>query len=389
MHARPSSRVESRRGFTLIELLVVIAIIAVLIALLLPAVQSAREAARRIQCTNNLKQIGLGLHNYISTHNAFPPGRMSPDWVKSGAVQNSYTSYGSVSPANAGEWTGYWSVHCHILNYMEQTAAYNAMNFMTALSGTMQTAAGVVANPNYTAFVLTQNTFTCPSDPFATGGGPGGENNYRANFGGSTPYAGGGVRPDNTPNANTAGNGAFTIGKARTLAEMTDGTSNTAVFAERTKGSGNFTTPSRSDSIGVFGITLTYSNGLADSDTLMAACQNLGTNPSVFYQQGRYVSSPGFGLQFSDGWGYSWYISTLYNHAAPPNWRGWDCGLGSSLMDVPSEHAIVSARSQHPGGANILSGDGSVKFVKDTVNIATWRAFGTINGGEVISADAL
>jgi prepilin-type N-terminal cleavage/methylation domain-containing protein/prepilin-type processing-associated H-X9-DG protein len=380
------SSLSRRSGFTLIELLVVIAIIAVLIALLLPAVQSAREAARRIQCTNNLKQMGLGIHNYHSTHNAFPPGRMSPDWVKNGVVQDGYGSYGGVSGA-AGEWTGFWSVHCHILNYMEQTNAYNAMNFQRALSGTMQTAAGVVTNPNYTAFVLTQNAFVCPSDPNVTGG-PGGENNYRANFGGGTPYAGGGNRLSNAPNA--LGNGVFTYGKAVTIAEITDGTSNTVAFAERTKGTASFTTPGKSDNIIVSGITLTLTNGDADANTLMAAC-----SPAVapaasafFYQQGRYASSPGFGLQFSDGWGYSWYISTLYNHAAPPNFKGYDCGLGSSLMDTPGEHAIVSARSTHPGGVNVTMADGSVKFVKDSVNIATWRGLGTRAGGEVISADA-
>jgi prepilin-type processing-associated H-X9-DG protein len=85
----------------------------------------------------------------------------------------------------------------------------------------------------------------------------------------------------------------------------------------------------------------------------------------------------------------AWYSATMYNHVAPPNWRGWDCGVGSSIIDVPSEHAIVSARSSHPGGANVLLGDGSVRFVKETIGIETWRALGTRRGGEVISADQL
>jgi prepilin-type processing-associated H-X9-DG protein len=92
--------------------------------------------------------------------------------------------------------------------------------------------------------------------------------------------------------------------------------------------------------------------------------------------------------QFSDGWGYSWYVATRYNHVAPPNWKGWDCGVGSSIMDVPSEHSIVSARSQHPGGANVMLCDGSVKFENDTVDLTTWRGLGSRNGGEVISSDA-
>ena len=375
-----------RRGFTLIELLVVIAIIAVLIALLLPAVQSAREAARRSQCINNMKQIGLALHNYHSTHNVFPPGRMYPDAVRGGVPLLTLTSYGTGNLPNApGNWSGFYSVHCHILNYLEQVNAYNAMNFTGVNLGALQDSAGNIISPNYTAYTLTQSTFLCPSDPFNTPQ-PGGENNYRANFGGSTPYAGGGLRGDNTQRVGTD-NGAFTYGPGIGIAAMIDGTSNTAVFSERSKGSNNgsgFAT--KSDAV-LVSYTMTF-NPQADSDNLLALCQRQATNPAVFYQHGRYAPSAGFGLQFSDGWGYAWYVATLYNHVAPPNWKGLDCGVGTSITDAPSEHAIISARSNHPGGANSLLGDGSVKFVKESVNIATWRALGTRAGGEVISADA-
>src|SRR5215467_13096584 len=117
---------QAQKGFTLIELLVVIAIIAVLIALLLPAVQAAREAARRAQCINNLKQIGIGLHNYHGVHNCFPPGRISPDFIAANVLQDAYTNYNSADSPVRGRWywLGFYSVHCHILNYMEQSVAY-------------------------------------------------------------------------------------------------------------------------------------------------------------------------------------------------------------------------------------------------------------------------
>ncbi len=382
MHFAPSLP-RRKRGFTLIELLVVIAIIGVLIALLLPAVQSAREAARRAQCTNNLKQIGLALHNYNSSFNVFPPGRMNPDRVIGGVpVFTGYTSYNV--PVAPGNWTGIFSVHTHILNYLEQTAAFAAMNFETTNNGALKNAAGLVINPNFTAFVLTQGTFICPSD--SADNQLGGDNNYRYNFGGSTIYAGGDIRPNNTKR-NGTDNGAFTFGPGLSIAEFRDGTSNTAMFAERLRGSANFTSPEKGDNTFVTGITLTF-NPQLDTDTLVSACQNLPPDGTrFFYQQGRYAASPGFGEQFSDGWGYAWYAATMYNHAAPPNWKGWDCGLGSSIIDVPSEHAVISARSAHPGGANILLGDGSVKFIKDTVALPTWRALGTRKLGEVISAD--
>jgi prepilin-type N-terminal cleavage/methylation domain-containing protein/prepilin-type processing-associated H-X9-DG protein len=387
MRSRPSR--PSRVAFTLIELLVVIAIIGVLIALLLPAVQSAREAARRAQCVNNMKQIGLALHNYHSTHNAFPPGRMNPD-VMIGGVERTgnYTSYTSTAPFGPGNWTGYFSVHCHILGYMEQINAFNAMNFSSTNVDRMFNGT-VVINPNFTAFALAQSTFLCPSDPNTTGGGVS-ENNYRYNFGGSTPQAGA-INWSTQQDRSAKGNGAFTIGDALSIASMPDGTSNTAVFAERSKGSDvnrATTPPTKSDLI-------TSPNRFTGGPLPLAPdgivqlfydCQNYTPRIDTFNftGAGRFPA----GQNYSNGWPFAWYQSTMYNHVAPPNWRGQDCGAASAIPDTPGEYAIISARSSHPGGVNVLLGDGSVKYIKDSVNANTWRALGTRNGGEVISADA-
>lgn len=381
---RTAQGTADRRAFTLIELLVVIAIIGVLIALLLPAVQAAREAARRMQCTNNLKQIGIGLHNYQTQNGAFPPGRMFPDRTDpaNGNQQfaGAYTSYPS-SLLGSGAWTGFFSVHCHILNFMEQTNAYNAMNFETTNSGQITVGGGAtIISPNYTAFVITMNTFLCPTDPNSTSGLRG-ENNYRVNFGGSTPYAGGGTRPDNNRVTADLVNGAFTYGRALTVAEFSDGLSGTVMAAERNKGSGAPSNQVRRQADNIF---LPNQPVPFDVNALFQLCLNPPQPVSGFNSNGRWLT----GTDFSDGWGCSWYIATLYNHVAPPNWKGWDCGIGSSIMDVPSEHGIISARSQHPGGVNVLLGDGSVRFVKESVDLNTWRALGTRNGNEVVSAEA-
>ena len=178
-----------RRGFTLVELLVVIAIIGILVALLLPAVNSAREAARRTQCVNNLRQMGLAAVNYESNRATFPPGRLLPDWVRPGGqVMPSYTSYGQVS-RNTAEKTGFWSVHIWLLPFMENQAIYDLIDFSQASGKQMTIGGGVTPiNPNYPAFAKAENLFICPSDPNT--GRIISENNYRANFGGSTPYGG-------------------------------------------------------------------------------------------------------------------------------------------------------------------------------------------------------
>jgi prepilin-type N-terminal cleavage/methylation domain-containing protein/prepilin-type processing-associated H-X9-DG protein len=387
-------RQSSSRAFTLIELLVVIAVIGVLIALLLPAVQAARESARRMQCTNNLKQIGLALHNYHDSSGVFPPGRMTPDCLQGGApcFGNQYKDYQEVG-TGPGSWTGHISIQAHVLPYLEQSNVQNALNFSVPNSFSLQAFDGTITSANYTAFSRTQGMFLCPTDA-QSGQDLGGQNNYRANFGGSTVYAGGRERPDNTVRGDaTAGNGAFTIGRALGLAQIRDGTGQTVFFSERLKGSGN---PKKSfirgrDSTAA-SILWTF-DPVADTENFMQVCSRVelpeGDIPDTacFQFHGRHCTTPS-NIRVYFGWGLSWYASTLYNHVAPPNWRNSDCGEDSAWSDVPSEHAIVSARSHHPGGVNALFGDGSVRFVKGTINLATWRSLGTRASGEVISADA-
>jgi prepilin-type N-terminal cleavage/methylation domain-containing protein/prepilin-type processing-associated H-X9-DG protein len=368
----------SYRAFTLIELLVVIAIIATLIALLLPAVQMAREAANRAECANHLKQIGLGLHSYLTTYSVFPPGRLDPDFVRDGVVQTIYSNYNAADSGGVGTWLGHFSVHCHILPYIEQAAAYNAMNF--SIKNTPRILLfGTINTPNLTSYALAQDAFLCPSDSNTTSGGVS-ENNYRYNFGGSTPYAGA-VDITRQIDRSARGNGAFTIGQCYKSRDFPDGLAQTAMFSEHTKGSlvprGGIPTD-----VDMITSPIRITMGLPPIDEMYTACLNAPRAASPFntmMEAGRFPS----GSDFSNGWPFAWYYSALYNHVATPNWSGIDCGSFSAVSDTPGEHAIVAARSMHPGGVNVLRGDGSVRFIEQSIDLQVWRAMGTRNGSEV------
>jgi len=358
------------RGFTLVELLVVIAIIATLIGLLLPAVQGARESARRSQCQNNLKQIGLAVMVYESAKKHFPPPRLAPDNAdRRGVVRASYSSYDSVTRSDQ---TGFYSAHVQILPFMEETSITKLIKFDQAQMKQMTS-----TNNNFTAYNQAIPSFICPSD--GNKGRMISENSYRCNTGGSTPYGGArnpaqqnvhdGAGPDGLP---IAGNGAFRPFKPTKLKDFPDGLSKTAFFSERTMGSGRAKTelPTKADLITMPGRTQ-----LPGRDQIFNACA--GYRPAVsefnFFAAGRWPN----GDSWSNGWPFSGYDSTQYNHVAPPNWSGQDCGSWSAIPDTPGEHAVLSARSQHGSMVNVLFGDGGVVQVDDGVDLAVWRALGT------------
>ncbi len=325
------------RGFTLIELLVVIAIIGVLIALLLPAVQAAREAARRTQCGNHFKQVGLALHNYHSTQNALPIGRMG-----------SYYSYpnGVDGESQRRSWV------MGILPFLEQGPAFDGVNFGAAF----------YSDPNKTVVLLTLSVFQCPSDstslqesdtPNVRSKG-----NLAANWGNSHYFqaeagrGGDGPDPFGGPAGTVSFGGApFRGNVSLNFAEILDGLSGTLLLGETVDGQNR------------------ASNGNASG---------------AYDHHGDYWNDDFNASSFE--------AYTAPNSKVPDQMGSSPLYCGSNYLKNPPCLAVTpafnAARSRHPGGVHVLFADGSARFLKDSVDLATWRSLSTTTGSETVSGAA-
>jgi prepilin-type N-terminal cleavage/methylation domain-containing protein/prepilin-type processing-associated H-X9-DG protein len=368
MRSRTRSKTD-RHAFTLIELLVVIAIIAVLIALLLPAVQSAREAARRAQCTNNLKQIGLALHNYESANISFPPAGESTNFNNPSGVPSSQFVDGG------------WSALARILPYMEGGSSFNALNFNIAEYNDANGA-------NYTGASQVVAVFLCPSsapnptggkdgvdpnDPFSAISGGYGYNDYGPTvYTDISPIGVGGLGATlATPfrDKTTRANGLLKQGKTR-ISEITDGTSNTIAIAEDAGRDSRYLSP----------YTENYWDGVITRPAAMALINPNDPGPAGGYAPYRRYwrwAEP------DEGFG----VSGVPNNKFRPDHELTNWPTGTFIAQGNNAGNNDEIASFHPGGANLLFGDGSVRFMKDSVSPVTLRGLVTMGGGEVLSAD--
>jgi prepilin-type processing-associated H-X9-DG protein len=326
----------------------------------LPSIQAAREAGRRIQCVNNIKQLGLAMHHYESTH-----GALAPQMVLS------FTNLGTVA------WKSTWSATSRVTPYLEQASLYNAINYSTKISDPS----------NATAIGVQITTLLCPSEVnrqayVATSATTGltstyGISNYGWNVG--TWYSFGGYA-SRVPTA-----GAIGSNLSRSFASFTDGLSNTLMAAEV-----KTYTPAYHDCGTVPNGAPTGFNAYPDLATILASVAaaptagcKLATTPSGMPGGGHTHWSNG--NAFHDG----------FTTALPPNTRS-PLGTIATDGDMSSEdeddggptYSSVTSRSYHPGGVNALFVDGSVKFIKNSINWQTWRSLGTVAGGEILSADS-
>jgi prepilin-type N-terminal cleavage/methylation domain-containing protein/prepilin-type processing-associated H-X9-DG protein len=341
-------------GFTLIELLVVIAIIAVLIALLLPAVQAAREAARRSQCVNNLKQIGLALHNYVASNGVFPPGYVTS--INRNVLDACNQDAENTPGQSVDQGTG-WAWGSMILPQMEQNSVYNSINFNLS----------VAFRQNDTSSLTALSVFLCPSDPgpstvpvFADPPDPAqpgtfsasmivdtlSRGNYVGMYGlGEVCAQSGAVDAPNNNGAGPAGQhaGIFFRNSRVGFAEITDGTSNTIAVGERSHNLSYVTWVARS-----------IDGWLGKTSPIEGGTDKFNPSPEECWTQ---ILGP--------------------------------AGLEDGTRTINQAEAHVEDYwSRHPGGANFLFADGSVKFLKESINPVPWRALATRSFGEVISSDS-
>jgi prepilin-type N-terminal cleavage/methylation domain-containing protein len=326
---------KGRRAFTLIELLVVIAIIAVLIALLLPAVQAARASARRLQCVNNLKQLGLAMHNYHNIIGTFPIGRMG--------INRPSGDPGYPGDASGGNNRRTWA--WLILPYIEQGTLFSSINFSKSHDDAQ--------HANDTALAAVTSIFVCPADPNAAAPDTGIYKIYKANYmanwgnsqydqagtGASNPHSG----PLNTLGAVPFLGAPFALDKVFGIQNITDGSSNTLLLGE---------------------VRIALPNGTAQDHR---------------------------GDLFNDD-----HNGCMFMAYTPPNSQVQDQMQGSYCQYPYANNppcntkspAFNAARSYHAGGLNAVLSDGSVRFFKDSISVATWRALSTTQGGEVIDSNS-
>lgn len=342
------------RGFTLIELLVVIAIIAILIALLLPAVQQAREAARRAQCKSHLKQLGIALHNYHSTNRTFPP-----NLIPGGRPG---------SPGYIGYSRGNWGVMAYLTPFLEQTAVYDLLNLESPTYDNVGGSWVIPDADNRLAASTLVPLYLCPSDRsqkvstnwgVTEGIGP---TNYCANMGTGLDVSGG----DQQGSPYDA-DGVFFADSRIRMADIGDGSSNTAAMSESLLGqgamvSGSATPPGSEDQ---YYKNLAFGQTISDGNCASASTWNQA-DPRQF----------------------SWYSGEIrcasYNHYYGPNSRSYDCIANGPQSEGYIASGWKAARSRHPGGVNLLLCDGAVRFVSENIHTSTWRSLATRSGGEVL-----
>ena len=349
----------TRRAFTLVELLVVIAIIGLLVALLLPAIQSAREAARRTQCVNNLKQLGIALNNHVAAREVFPPAAVSKPY-----------------PANPNHPHSFyrWSALAHLLPYMEAENLHDLLDLSLPLY--MPGSGYPISERNLPGISQVLSEFLCPSDLGQAVKDQMGPTNYAvcsgSGAGGGTPFKTDGV---------------FYVNSTTKFANITDGSSNTVAVAESLLGSDTPRT-----SMGAF---VNHHPERNYKFVLSFA----GPPDLTDFRCNGSMSFNSAAATGNDPRGFAWcsgeYRCATYNHYYGPNSPQYDCIASVTTDPSPVGRPVLysaygwrAARSLHPGGVNVVFADGSTRFMNEEIDLKLWQALSTRAGEDIVSDDA-